>query len=471
MIITELKKIKVRVFIIPLFITALVSLTFVTVFGKKDFISIFVATYILLTDLYLLKINKKYSILLFIIAIPVLVTARKLCYFNFFIFRVTYETIYITALFIVCFNDIRYMIINGFKSADKKFKNLNILLLIMILFAYNSCSFSNNIFYSFGEIYIGLIAPIMFMLSVLVVIKKSDIKSLYYSLFTAMDLSCLYGFMQIVGLRIPAGKIIENREYITFGFNNINIFATIIITVIPVVLYSIIFKKNSIKEKIFLTASFILTSVSLLITYSRGAWICVIISIIIILFNKKYKKINLSIGILMILGLKPALSFILTRGTNFSLLKNTSTVARVQGMFTDLLIILKYPFGSGPATYSFMYKMYAVEGYKLIPESIRFKISAAPYALESAHNLFLTMWVELGTVCLMIFLVIIINRIAAVFDNYNENKGIFSAIISYLIISLLTGSELNHKGIITGTLILFLYFGIIEINRRKIDDQ
>lgn len=465
MIITELKKMKLRIYIIAFIIAAVLSLTFASGYGKKDFISIFIATYFLLIEMYLLSRNKKASVLLFIISIPVLVTARKLCYFNFFIFRVTYETIYITALFTASFNNILKVIRKGIKSEDKNFKNLILLLFILIIFAYNSCSFSSNILYSLGEVYIGLIIPIMFMLSSIAVLKKDDLKGLYYSLFTAMDLSCLYGFIQIIALRIPASQIIKNREYITFGFHNINIFATIIITVIPVVLYSIIFKKNSRKEKIFLIATFILNNISLLLTYSRGAWICVIISIIIILFNKKYKKTIIAVGALMLVCLKPALRFILTRGTYVSLWQNTSIIARAQGIVTDFVMMFNLPFGGGPGMYPDLYKKFAVIGYMLIPEGIRFKISAAPYALENAHNLFLSIGVEFGLVCLFIFLLIIINRLAAIFKNYNENKALFSAIVSYCAISMLTGSELNHKGIITGTLILFLYFGIIQINK------
>lgn len=464
MIIEELKKIRLRVYIISLIITSVISLTLLGGYEKKDIIIIFAATYFLIIEIYLIFKNKNSSILLFIISIPILVTARKLCYFNFYIVRVTYETIYITILFINSFNKVKEMIKN-YKLKDKNFNNLILLLFIMIIFAYNSCSFSSDVFYSLGEVYIGLITPIMFMLTIIATLKKQDIKSILYSLFIAMDLSCLYGFMQILALRIPANEIILNRMSITFGFHNINIFAAIIINVIPVVLYSIVYKKNSKKEKIFLIGSFILNNVSLLITYSRGAWICVIVSIIIVIFNKKYKKTIILFGALMLLVLKPALTFILSRGNHVTIWENTSIIARVQGTFTDLVTIINLPFGGGPGTYPYLYKKYAVLGYKLIPDTIRYKITTAPYALENAHNLFFQIGVEFGLVCLLVFLLIIINRLAAIFKKYKENKGIFSAIISYSMISMLTGSELNHKGVITGTLILFLYFGIIELNK------
>lgn len=467
MIIEELKKIKLRVYIITLIITAALGSTLLNSYGKKDLISILAATFILLIEIYLLSKDKKASMLLFIISIPILVTARKLCYYNIFIFRITYETIYITILFIVNAKNIFKILKDSYKSADQALWKLLTLFLLMLVFAYNSCIFSSDIFYSFGEVYIGLVTPIMLMLSAIAVLKKEDLKELYYSLFIVMDLSCFYGFMQIIGLRIPLSDVIKNRDSITFGFHNINIFATIIITVIPLVLYSILNKKNTRWEKVFLIFSFILNNVSLFLTYSRGAWICVIISVIIILFNKKYKKTIITCGVLMILFIKPALTYILSRGTDVSLWKNTSIIARVQGIFTDLVIMMKFPFGGGPGTYPSLYKEYAVAGYKLIPESIRLKVSAAPYALENAHNLFLEIGVEFGIVCLILFVTIIINRLIDAFKNYKENKALFSAIVTYSIISMLTGSQFNHKGVITGTLILFLYFGIIHINKEN----
>lgn len=466
--IDELKKIKIRIYIIFSMLTVILGFVLVPTYGKKDAISMCLAFLFLILEIYLLFKNKKYSVLLYIVSIPILVTARKLCYFNFFIFRITFETIYISFLFILSYKEVIKLIKKRYGN-----KNLDIfmdLLFVLIVFSYNSCFFSTDVFYSLGEVFIAILVPVMFMLSVMALFKKEDIKKILYHLFIAMNISCIYGFMQIISLKIPLSKIIKNREYITFGYNNINIFAGIMILIIPVILYIIVANNNSKKEKIFLYITFGLNTVSLIITYSRGAWICLIISVIIIMFNKKKRKTNIVIGLLMLIALKPALSYILTRGSYASLWKNASTVARIHGAFTDFLIMFKYPFGAGPGTYPYLYKTFAIDGYKLIPEFIRLKISVASYALESAHNLFFTIGAEFGVVCLIVFLVIIINRLTALFKNYKDNRGIFSAMVSYLIISLLTGTELNHKGIITGPLILFLYFAIIELNRRETND-
>jgi O-antigen ligase len=467
MIIEEIKKIKLSVYIISFILAAAVGLCFINSYSKKDLISVMVATFILVIEIYLIFKDKKTSVLLFIISIPVLVTARKLCYYNIFIFRITYETIYISILFMANIKSIFEVIRNSYVSADKSLRNLFTLIIILLIFAYNSCFFSNNVFYSLGEVYIGLVAPVMLMLSAIAIFKKDDIKSLYFSLFAAMDLSCLYGFMQIIGLRIPLSEVVKNREYITFGFHNINIFATIIVAVIPLVLYTIIYKTNSNKEKIFLILTFILNNISLFLTYSRGAWICVIISMAIVLFNKKHKKTIVAFGVLVLLFIKPALNYILSRGTNVSIWQNTSIIARMQGIFTDLAIMIRFPFGAGPGTYPSLYKKYAVTGYRMIPESIRYKISVAPYALENAHNLFLEVGVEFGIVCLIVLIILIIYMLLVAVRNYRENVGLFSAIISYSVISMLTGSQFNHKGVITGTLILFLYFGIIQLNNKS----
>ena len=68
----------------------------------------------------------------------------------------------------------------------------------------------------------------------------------------------------------------------------------------------------------------------------------------------------------------------------------------------------------------------------------------------------------------MIFILIFINRIAACLVDYKENRANIISLGTFLIFSVLTGIEFNHKGVITGILILWVVFAVIELNRSKV---
>ena len=59
-----------------------ISIIFLKQIGKKDAVMVFAATFLLLLEIYIASIDRKKSILLFILSFPILVTARKICYFT-----------------------------------------------------------------------------------------------------------------------------------------------------------------------------------------------------------------------------------------------------------------------------------------------------------------------------------------------------------------------------------------------------
>ena len=73
------------------------SIIFFRTLGIKDSAMIFVATFLLAVEIYLIKIDKKKSLYYFSF-FSILVTARKLFYFNFLFIRLNYEISYILYL-------------------------------------------------------------------------------------------------------------------------------------------------------------------------------------------------------------------------------------------------------------------------------------------------------------------------------------------------------------------------------------
>lgn len=454
-------------YFVILVVSCIVGGIFYKSLGKKDTAMLVFATAALLYTIYLIKVDVKKSIMFFIILLPVFVTARKAVFFDFLFLKISYESIYIMILFI--FNITKIL-----KFKDSIIKNKHnvkyfIYIFIFIIFAFNSMIFSKDVIGSFCNTFYSVLIPIMLMLCIIVNYDKSNIKNILLAFIVSIDFSSIYGFMQIMGSRLfSLSKIQANKDLLTFGYNNVNIFAGILIVITPMILNMIIYDKNSKGEKIFLYSSLVLNVCTLIVTFSRGVWICFIISTILVLFNKKYKKLVYGVLIVVILLSKKIFTFIMLRGdvlnvANSTLLQNESLVARIQSFFTCIKIILKYPFGIGEGNFEHMYKAFALKGYLMMPDFIRNNSFSPDYALEMAHNLWLQIAVDFGIIAAAAFLLIVLNRLIVSAKIFKINRGLFIAIINYIIFSLLTGAEFVHKGIVTETLIIWAIFACTYI--------
>ncbi|MBU5485494.1 O-antigen ligase family protein [Clostridium sp. MSJ-11] len=452
-------------------LSAIISILFLKRIGIKNSAMLFVALFFLIIDIYLIFKDKRKSILLFILLLPIFTTVRRICYYDFFFMKITFETIYITLLFIFSFKDIVYVFTTCYNWKDKFTFKFIFLITAFLIFCINSSFFSSDIMRSIREVYIGVLTPIMLMLTLIAYFNKEDKYKIYYAAIAALNFSCLYGYVQLLAKGASLGAIKANRIYLTFGFHNVNIFAGILITVSPLLLEMILHKKNTKNEKIFLYLSFINYSLATLLTFTRGAWLTYFVVIFLALLNKKYRKIIYIAAVPSLFVAKPVLSYILHRGTSTSFLNNSSAVARLQSIFTDIIMMKNYPFGIGGGSFPEAYKKFAFQGYLSMPESIRFNSTAAPYPLDHAHNLLLQIGVEFGLVAAFIFIFIIINRLKASFKDIDYNRGAINAIIVYCIFSLITGNEFNHKGVITGTLIIFIIFGIVQLTFKNNCDK
>ena len=113
--------------------------------GIKDSVMIAIATAMLVLELYYASVDMKKSILLFIVSFPIFVTARKAVYFDLLFLKVTYESIYVTILFILNIKDIIKFIKGKFYNKESLSSKFLFLTLIFVLFATNSNIFSENI--------------------------------------------------------------------------------------------------------------------------------------------------------------------------------------------------------------------------------------------------------------------------------------------------------------------------------------
>lgn len=456
--------------IVLIIIMALCGIISINKLGVKD--GAMVTLSLLLTGviLYMALKDIKKSIFLFIIAMPILVTARKLFYVDIFIITLNLETIIILFLFITKFK----MISNKFMSLlnSRSYRIIAYSIIIYVISAYISVMFSSDIGRSLSLTTTSIIIPIILLVTIIGVLDKKDTKHLIYSLAISVNFSCLYGFVQAAGVGLSLSALKDAREMLTFGYHNVNIFVTICLMVFPLLLNELLYKKVSMIERIFLIVSILIQGLSVFITFSRGAWLSLGMIAIAILFSKKYKYLFVTILSIGILASPFVLPTIMSRGeSDEHFLQNTSNSARVQSIVTSFDIMKKYPFGSGFGEFNNVFRENVVDGYLSINEDLRDKMRAPLYSLESAHNYLLNTGVELGIVAMVFMIILLINILIKCIKNYKDNRGVFISLMIFIFLGLTTGIEINHKGVITNTYIFWIIISMVYLynDKKEID--
>jgi predicted neutral ceramidase superfamily lipid hydrolase len=114
-------------------VSLVVGLLYYRTLGIKDTTMIFAATFLLLLEVYLIFVDRKISILLFILSFPILVISRKICYTGYSLFKFNYESIYIVLLFIAGFKNIAAYIKKNTAVRHSSETNFIVLCIIFIV--------------------------------------------------------------------------------------------------------------------------------------------------------------------------------------------------------------------------------------------------------------------------------------------------------------------------------------------------
>lgn len=185
---------------------------------------------------------------------------------------------------------------------------------------------------------------------------------------------------------------IKVRVYSTF--DNPNVLGQYFILVIPVA-FAMLLKSKESGTKIIYTLVNIAMFVCLLYTWSRGAWVGVILSLVFfVLLRDRRWLILCIIGLLLMPSVLPA--SILNRLTSIGNMQDSSTAYRVSVWIASLRIARDYwmsGIGIGSDAFSQIYPSYALNG--------------AGFALHS-HNFYIQWVVEMGIFGLITFAAIIL---------------------------------------------------------------
>ena len=247
-----------------------------------------------------------------------------------------------------------------------------------------------------------MLVYVAFMLGYFLVVNLIRSKEWLQRCFIGVIFSCtltaLYGLYQnffgtVEKTWQDSDMFSEISGRVVSTFENPNVLAEYLIMVIPVMLAAMILA-NGMRAKLLPALSLAATLGCLVYTWSRGAWLGIMIGLLIFLLM--YSKNTLTVLLFGALGI-PFLPFVLPESITQRFLSignvgDSSTSYRVY-IWEGVVRMLKDHFvsgiGIGNDSFKLVYPYYALSGIETAPHS---------------HNLYLQITVELGIVGLIVFL-------------------------------------------------------------------
>jgi len=256
-----------------------------------------------------------------------------------------------------------------------------------------------------------------------------------YQYFSGLEyINQHYAYEQIINKGFYAIEMLKQKRVISW-FLSPNLLAGYLLIIVPVALGSAInsYKQKQIKQLIFFGAIFILAAISLYLTRSWGAYLGFSIAMVLIIFkilkSSQGFKINLSNNVKWLSGVVFLLLIFTAmhsnRGEYFFDINNpqNSLVQRLYYWQSSEEIIKANPFtGVGLGNFGIIY-----------PQFKNINANETIYA----HNLFLQLWAELGTILFLFLTGFIIyfylNVLKKIKHEQSAVLGFNAAIIAFLV--------------------------------------
>ncbi|HIU49329.1 MAG TPA: O-antigen ligase family protein [Candidatus Avimonoglobus intestinipullorum] len=239
------------------------------------------------------------------------------------------------------------------------------------------------------------------------------------------------------------------RVYSTF--DNPNVLGQYLILMIPVAFAMLLQSKGSGKKIVYTIVNLCMFA-CLLYTWSRGAWVGAVLSLVffVLLRDRRWLIICL-IGLLLMPSVLPA--SILERLTSIGNMEDSSTAYRVSVWVASLRMARDYwmsGIGIGFSAFEKIYPAYALNG--------------AGFALH-AHNFYIEWVVEMGVLGLLTFLALILTaykQIAAVREKKSLIRFVTLAMAGALLGYLFQGMAENLWYNYRMVLLFWIYMGILQ---------
>jgi putative inorganic carbon (hco3(-)) transporter len=318
------------------------------------------------------------------------------------------------------------------------FRSVHILIILSFLWAFASLIYAVDPSYSLHEIVAKMPKQyLLYFIAFFMVqeITHGKLKSILIPLSLSAMVMAFYACYQFY--QYPA-FFVNRVPGFTGAFYRL---ATLLVLSIPIMTILAFISKGWMKRVLFLSSPFLLAA--LFFTFTRGAWLSVIIEMVILffLFMRKYTKLVLA-GVITVILIIAALSY--KSIISHTLITRGSEQPRIEAIKLSTDIIRSYPFtgiGYGKETFS-----------KYYPDTY----------VKHAHNVFLNTAVETGIVgaaiLILLFGVILKNftlgiRSEIIFEKKLILSGVFASFVGFLCLNTFDYMYHGWPGQICWTLI------------------
>jgi len=292
----------------------------------------------------------------------------------------------------------------SFKEKIKKLNTpLNIFigtLFLIILISYLRSDFPRDSFK--GLLRIIKYSLLYFSLIEFYYNEPKRIKRCFWAIIAISGFTYFNGIFQgVFGFDLIRHKTFDKLDYLqrlSSSFVHPNDFGTYIISLIPLSLLFLLPKLSKKKKAVLFTVC-LLGLYCLIRTSSRGAWLGIIIGLIVFFYFYN-KKLTLLVPIIIVLVISVFPNGLTRINSLFSVEKNSSWERTKLWEGTWNMIKVHPITGFGVNTFSDYFPAYKPKDY---PD------------LRYAHNSYLQMWSEIGIIGLLVFLGIIFSTAGAVF--------------------------------------------------------
>ncbi len=307
-----------------------------------------------------------------------------------------------------------------------KKSNLDIPILLFLIWGCLSLIWSINIYKSILDLPLFLSGPVIFYVVSNSVKEQNSIKRLLFIIIMVGMIMGAYGILQYLGIDFEFWKGNRGRNQVFGLFGNVNYFAEYIILPLATAV-NLFLAREKVFSRSFLLLSVLIMGIALLLTFTRSAYLGIAISILVMLFlflknapheaSKKYYK-KVMVYLLLLIIITSAIIYIphplnqrntflgklRSRITLDSVISGTSILRRIATWkFTWMMVEDYFLWGSGLGTYDYHTLKYQGEFFS---QGQNRDIYPHGWAAQ-AHNEYLQRWSELGIIGLLIFLWII----------------------------------------------------------------
>jgi O-antigen ligase len=345
----------------------------------------------------------------------------------------------------------------GFKIVSKEklslnHSPLNLPILSFISICLLSLFWSDSVMVSVKELPLLLAGPFLYFVVINNINDERQIRRILNIVIITGSLFGIYGILQYQGIDLSFWKGNVGRQAVFGLFGNVNYFAEYLVAILPLAISLFLvtpFKSNK-SKKLLLFIGILAMGGSLLLTFTRGSYLALGISLIFMLLlfvicrGKMFIRENRKIFILILAAIiLAAFLFAIPNplnkpGTYISKIKARTSIASIQKTFTSgrrmaiwkfaLMMIKDRPLlGSGIGIFKYNTLRYQAEFFSQGDNR-----SLYPYGIAyEAHNEYLHFWAELGIIGLGIFLWMIIvyfyyglKFLKRTKDNYKQGAAI-----------------------------------------------